>query len=841
MGLFDKILRKKEIKQDFELNHTSNQVNSINVPTSKSYDTIKKPILCNGIQVKTSIEQWNLIKQNEEKAHKFRYGSKEERNHAIAIYEENISYGVYCDSYSELFLLYYEKREYDKAIDVIKKEIDFFIQEFGESPERLNNRLEMVENQKLIVKFADNNQKGMAFEEQGNYDEAVKLYEENIELNADTPYSYSALARIYHWKKEFESERDILKLAVTKFEDKENTKNSFKDQLENVEYYLKNEVFLRDCLPSDPKSIYYEIKEAKQILNENKDLGCQRLEEIIEMGTYNNTAYYTLYKTYLKDKKYDDAIKICKKAIEILGVFSKDRIEKYLKYMRKIPTYEVDSEFENKYESKLSKLNQSEIKIKSNAKSYSDETPRFCMKCLTKIDQDAIVCHNCQYDFTKNYYTFEDKSFLNNPSFSNLTQKELTIKNIDVSQVSTSKKAKFEYNSKELFVEEVAMEYYKKQGYSAIWSENSYWSMIYALLFWDIIFMPTDTCVQVPMNHNDFKFRYDFLIYSEMIDMPKDFFKPSFYPQRKDAIENRIKELLNNDISLLIRESYYENYGKRCRPIEDWDKYSIDELTIPIKSLKNEQLILIMDRLLHDFAYCRSGLTDVIVFNEEEFIFVEAKSKKDTLSDNQVEWHEYLLNTVKTKVILFTLNKTERQLKNLAKKYENISKKDYTMKLSFNPNSYNIANMKNLSGEELINKQKDNELFAKELESVNMVDDAVKLYEANVKTNVPFKESYNSLANFYAKKQDYEKAITVCKIGLNNVTDVKDQNFLRRRIEVFKNNKSLNKSNYQKNESNSLKSSFDKKPTFERYCIYCGTGLSNDSNFCHNCGAKVEK
>ena len=53
--------------------------------------------------------------------------------------------------------------------------------------------------------------------------------------------------------------------------------------------------------------------------------------------------------------------------------------------------------------------------------------------------------------------------------FTNVPKGKLHFININAEELpSTSTKAKFSYNSKELFVEEVAMEYYRNQGYNAI-------------------------------------------------------------------------------------------------------------------------------------------------------------------------------------------------------------------------------------------------------------------------------------------------------------------------------------------------------------------------------------
>ena len=109
------------------------------------------------------------------------------------------------------------------------------------------------------------------------------------------------------------------------------------------------------------------------------------------------------------------------------------------------------------------------------------------------------------------------------------------------------------------------------------------------------------------------------------------------------------------DISYEIEKSYNKHYGEFCRPIEDWDKFTLNELTIATKLLRSEQIISIMYMLVIDFNRFRSGFPDLIVFNNNDFFFVEVKSKKDTLSQNQLDNHYYLTNTVKANVTIFSV------------------------------------------------------------------------------------------------------------------------------------------------------------------------------------------
>lgn len=261
----------------------------------------------------------------------------------------------------------------------------------------------------------------------------------------------------------------------------------------------------------------------------------------------------------------------------------------------------------------------------------------------------------------------------NNLKFRDLPKGKIHFVNIDAEEASSSKpKAKFYYDSKELFVEEVAIEYYKNQGYNAIWAENDYWWVIYALLFWDIIFMKTDTCTTVPMNDPRFEERYTLLTTHRMMDMPHDFFKPTFYGVRKQHINQRLRDFMNLDITKEIEKSYNKHYGQYCRPIENWDKFTLNELTIATKLLRKEQIISIMYMLVLDFNRFRSGFPDLIVFNNKDFFFAEVKSKNDTISQKQLDNHYYLTNTVKANVTIFSVNKSDIQVNNMKKKYSNM-------------------------------------------------------------------------------------------------------------------------------------------------------------------------
>jgi len=251
--------------------------------------------------------------------------------------------------------------------------------------------------------------------------------------------------------------------------------------------------------------------------------------------------------------------------------------------------------------------------------------------------------------------------------------------NIQYEKVDGENKGKVKYKveDKELFAEETAMYYYKQNGYSAIWSENNYWWHIFGLLFWDIIFAKVTGSVVVSKG----KFQEELYVGSEQFNelfnwtiqnngIPADFFTLDFYKNRESLIKNRIKELANVDISFILQQYYKKNYGKNFRMIENWSRFTLEELLVVTKKITNDTLLKILERIMKNITENRSGFPDLIVYNDTEFFMAEVKSEKDKLSEGQKDWHSFL-SSVGISVQLCFINHTDRQIANMMKKEEN--------------------------------------------------------------------------------------------------------------------------------------------------------------------------
>ncbi len=250
----------------------------------------------------------------------------------------------------------------------------------------------------------------------------------------------------------------------------------------------------------------------------------------------------------------------------------------------------------------------------------------------------------------------------------------ISYKNIELQRTDNQQKGKAKYTigGNEYFAEEAAINHYERLGYKALWTENTYWWTLMSLFFWDVIFAQIRGAVsivldgvQTELDPADEEFEQLFNQTIHMNGMPTDFFTTEFYERRKSLIKNKIKELQYSNLEQKINEFYKNNYGKNCRPIEDWNKYKIDELLISVQRIEMEKLIKILERLIMNFNNNRSGLPDLIVYDDKDFFFSEVKSEKDRISEKQREWHSFLSASLGFKVEIFLINHTEAQIEKI--------------------------------------------------------------------------------------------------------------------------------------------------------------------------------
>ena len=85
---------------------------------------------------------------------------------------------------------------------------------WDEAARKYNQFLKKEENASI---FADNNNKGIQLEKDGNIEEAIILYEENLKINIPGTHPYDRLMTLYHKKGRFADELRVIKKAVAMF------------------------------------------------------------------------------------------------------------------------------------------------------------------------------------------------------------------------------------------------------------------------------------------------------------------------------------------------------------------------------------------------------------------------------------------------------------------------------------------------------------------------------------------------------------------------------------------------------------------------------------------------
>jgi VRR-NUC domain len=107
-------------------------------------------------------------------------------------------------------------------------------------------------------------------------------------------------------------------------------------------------------------------------------------------------------------------------------------------------------------------------------------------------------------------------------------------------------------------------------------------------------------------------------------------------------IDERIVSLQSLDLGSEIRSLYSANYGRRCRPIWNWDKFSPDQLASVATAIPTTELLQILVRILRNYGQARSGLPDLFLWKPGSCAFVEVKGPRDKLASHQVELLTFL-------------------------------------------------------------------------------------------------------------------------------------------------------------------------------------------------------
>ncbi|XP_053573530.1 fanconi-associated nuclease 1 [Bombina bombina] len=180
-------------------------------------------------------------------------------------------------------------------------------------------------------------------------------------------------------------------------------------------------------------------------------------------------------------------------------------------------------------------------------------------------------------------------------------------------------------------VEELALSHYREQGFDqGIHGEGSTFSTLYGLLMWDIIFMEGIPDV----------FRNAYQAF------PLDLHTDSFFENRRDAIESRLKlihESSTEVLAQLIADVWQAHEGK-VAALVSWERFSsLQQVQSLVSCFGGPFLSGVCKIMSKNIRHCRGGLPDLVVWNlqRKHYKLVEVKGPNDRLSHKQMLWlHE---------------------------------------------------------------------------------------------------------------------------------------------------------------------------------------------------------
>ena len=277
-----------------------------------------------------------------------------------------------------------------------------------------------------------------------------------------------------------------------------------------------------------------------------------------------------------------------------------------------------------------------------------------CPKCGCEFTKYVIKCNNCNNSFKNSSYLnsileeWDNKLKYIEPLTSDSA--EIHFKNINMDM-------DMDLINEGMSPEFIAINYYKQKGYNAFFAENNYWLLLFLLIYFKYRLWSHDFYLSViygNFNNIIFNIECEKKDYNKILNLNlKDYIIDAYFDVLSSAYDfGEVNDIFNDGKSLL---------------------FSIDELLSSVCRLNKEQFKLIFERMASDLKYYSKGFPDLIVYNDEKFFFVEVKSKDDTPSLKQIQWHKFLSEVVKIDIIILGIDKSEKQMKFIKGLYESSS------------------------------------------------------------------------------------------------------------------------------------------------------------------------
>ena len=179
-----------------------------------------------------------------------------------------------------------------------------------------------------------------------------------------------------------------------------------------------------------------------------------------------------------------------------------------------------------------------------------------------------------------------------------------------------------------LTVEDLALLHYAGDdcgNWRGVHVESRFWTMLFSLLFADVIFMPVVGAFRSPFQSTPF-----------------DMYTANFTSVRLSAINQRLASIRRGDSRTIIIRSWSAHFGRKISGIF-WHLLRIEDLCDILDGIGGMAIHYMMKLLMLDYRVWSIGAPDLILWRKTtnssaEVKFVEVKSSNDHLTERQQAW-----------------------------------------------------------------------------------------------------------------------------------------------------------------------------------------------------------
>lgn len=201
------------------------------------------------------------------------------------------------------------------------------------------------------------------------------------------------------------------------------------------------------------------------------------------------------------------------------------------------------------------------------------------------------------------------------------------------------RKAKVKHQEALLTVEEYVEVILCEQGYRVIFLESSPFHALFSVFMWLVIQDPTDDHVQMAGFGERSAYEKNREKMPIWVPLPDDFGGSGYYTRRALEIQCHFAPEMEDKENLLWLFNYWVPYSEGLRQyLWAHRENDVEKARTIVEVLHPSSIISILKYLIGDYWGRYLGWPDILAYSDKEFLFIEVKSSKDKLSEEQKRW-----------------------------------------------------------------------------------------------------------------------------------------------------------------------------------------------------------